>query len=260
MRRRLLRPRSVAEPDTDIRRVLIGLSGAGDEWAYLDTAIDLAERLQAELTALFIEDADLLRASMLPCAREIDRHSARTNHLDLARMERSLRQAATKAEARLRRSAEARALRFSFQVIRGRPTAQLLDLAERMDAVLLAPSVWEGRGRRHKRPVAVVYEAGEQGEHTLSTAVGLARGADSPLHVLIPADDEASYRQALSRAHEHAAGLEVTAERMVSAGALPERINRIGAALLVAHVANGADAAELNRLRGRLCCDLLLLR
>jgi len=245
---------------SDIRRVLVALSGIEGDWAHLDAAIDLAERLQAELTALFIEDADLLRASMLPGVREIGRASAQSRQLELAPLERRLKMAAAAAETRLRQSAGPRALRYSFQVMRGRPVSQLLGLAERLDAVLLAPPVWERRRLAGNRPIAVIYDASAEAERALAMAAGLARGTGSPLHVLIPTTDDASYRQQMAQARQHAVGLGLSGERIASAAALPNQINRLGAGLLVLHAANGFDATTLDRLRKCLSCDLLALR
>ncbi|MBI5938417.1 MAG: hypothetical protein HY850_11290 [Betaproteobacteria bacterium] len=246
--------------DPDIRRVLVALSGIEGEWVHLDAALDLAERLRAELTALFVEDANLLRASMLPCVREIGRASAQSRQLEFASLERGLKMAAAEAESRLRQGAEPRALRYSFQVMRGRPVSRLLDLAERLDAVLLAPPAWEQRRPAASRPIAVVYDASAEAERALALAAGLARGAGSPLHLLIPAADDTAYRRYLALVREQVAGLALSGERIVPDTALADRINRLDAGLLVLHAASGFDATMLDRLRNRLRCDLLLLR
>lgn len=243
-------------PD-DIRRVWVALSGAEDEWASLDAAADLAARLQAELTTLFIEDADLLRASLLPCVREIGRLSAQSRQLEFGQVERSLKAAAISAELRLRRLAETRALRFSFQVLRGRPVPQLLSLAGRLDLVLLAPAAWQRRRQADNRPIAVLYDASAEAEQALALAAGLARDTGSPLHVLIPAHDDTTFRQQWAQAREHVPGWVVTGERCAD---LAEQANRITARVLVLHAASGFDAPAIARLRSRMHSDLLLLR
>lgn len=250
----------MADPGSDIRRLLVALSGDADEWAHLDAAIDLADRLQAELTTLFIEDANLLRAGMLPCVREIGRSSAQSRQLESAAIERSLKTAAAMAESRLRQMADARALRYSFQVMSGQPLAQLLKLAQELDAMLLSPPIWERRRPPSSRPIVVIYDDSAGAGRALAMASGLARGTASPVHVLIPAEDETSYRQRLNQARQHTAGLIVSGERVMQAMPLSEQINRLGASLLVLHAGGDFDAAALDRLRNRLCCDLLALR
>lgn len=241
----------------EIRRVLLALSGVAEEWAALDAAIDLADRLQAELAALFIEDDDLLRASMLPCVREIGRSSAQSRRLQFDQLQRALRAAATEAEQRLRRHAETRALRFSFQVLRGRPVPQLLGMAGQLDLVLLPSPAWGRRRQPAHRPVAVFYDATAATEPALAMAAALARSAGAPLHVLIAANDEAALRRAAAQARSHAPDLKLTVER---AGDLAEQANRRAAGALVLQAAGGFDAALIDRLRNRLHCDLLVLR
>lgn len=226
-----------------------------EEWAALDAAIELADRLQAELATLFIEDADLLRASLLPCVREVGRSSAQSRQLEFGQLQRMLKAAATQAEQRLRHNAESRALRFSFQVLRGRPVAQLLGLADRLDLILLPPPAWARRRQPAHRPVVVLYDGGA--ESALAMAAGLARGTGSPLHVLIPADDEAHLRRRAAQARAYAPGLALTAER---AGDLAEQANRQMASALVLQVADDIDAVAIDRMRNRLHCDLLVLR
>lgn len=239
----------------DIKRVLLALSGMEEEWAALDAAIDLADRLQVELATLFIEDADLLRASLLPCVREVGRTSAQSRQLEFGELQRTLKAAAAEVEQHLRRHAESRALRFSFQVLRGRPVPQLLGLAEQLDLILLPPPAWIRRRQPAHRPVVVRYADGA--EPALAMAAGLARGTGSPLHVLIPADDEAGLRRRAAQARAQAPGLALTVER---AGDLAEQANRQVASALVLQAADDLDAAAIDRLRNRLHCDLLVLR
>lgn len=228
-----------------------------EEWAALDAAIELADRLQAELATLFIEDADLLRASLLPCVREVGRSSAQSRQLEFDQLQRAFKVAATEAEQRLRRHAEARALRFSFQVMRGRPVPQLLDLADRLDLILLPPPGWMRRRPPPHRPVVVFYDASAATEPALAMAAALARSAGAPLHVLIAADDEAALRQGAAQARAHAPDLSLTVER---AGDLAGQTNRQAASALVLQVADDIDAAAIDRMRNRLHCDLLVLR
>jgi len=243
----------------DVRRVLVALSGTGDEWAALDAAVDLAERLQAELATLFIEDVDLLRASLLPGMREIGRLSAQSRQLDFGQMERTLKAAASAAESRLRQTAQARALRFSFQVLRGRPVPQLLSRAGRWDLVLLAPPAWERRRRPAISPIALYYDASAEAEAALALAASLARDTGVPLHLMIPAGTETAFQQRLAQARSHAPGLTLSAEHCRAADLL-ERLAQQNAGLVILPGTEAFDAAALDRLRQRVRCDLLVVR
>ncbi|MBK7177644.1 MAG: universal stress protein [Chloroflexi bacterium] len=54
-----------------IQRILVALDASPHSLAALEAAIDLAERLDAELQGLFVEDINLLRLAQLPFAREL---------------------------------------------------------------------------------------------------------------------------------------------------------------------------------------------
>lgn len=250
----------MASLSPDIRRVLVALSGAEDERVLIETAIDLAAKLQAELATLFIEDADLLRASMLPCVREIGRLSAQTRQLESASLQRRLKAAASEAELRLRQTAEARALRYTFQVLRGRLLPRLFEASEQWDVMLLSPSMRPMRQQARNRPIAVYYDASAAAERALVMAAGLARGTGSPLHLLIPAADEATFHRNMARARGHAGDLVIAGERVAGIEELARQANGLAASVLIVHDANAFDLAELGRLLGRLNCDLLVLR
>ena len=56
----------------------------------IEAAIDLAQRLEAELVGLFVQDADLLRSSELPFVRQVRFSTATDEELDPARLRREL--------------------------------------------------------------------------------------------------------------------------------------------------------------------------
>lgn len=250
----------MASLSPDIRRVLLALSGTEDERALIEAAIDLAEHLQAELATLFIEDADLLRASMLPCVREIGRLSAQTRQLEPTSLERRLKAAAAEAELRLRQTAEARALRYTFQVLRGRLLPQLFEASGQWDVMLLSPSMRSQRQQLRNRPIAVYYDASAAADRSLAMAAGLARGTGSPLQLLIPAADEAACHRDMARARDRVGDVVIAGERVAAIEGLASQANRLAPSVLVMHAGKEFDTATLGRLLGRLSCDLLLLR
>ena len=55
---------------SDVRRILVALDASPHSHAALEEAAALAKPLQAELAGVFVLDAELLRLSALPVARE----------------------------------------------------------------------------------------------------------------------------------------------------------------------------------------------
>lgn len=64
-----------------IRRILVALDTSPSSQAALEAAVALAERLNAEVCGLFVEDVDLLRVAESPYAREILYPSAEEGRL-----------------------------------------------------------------------------------------------------------------------------------------------------------------------------------
>ena len=124
-----------------LRRVVVGLEPTPQRRAALQAAAELAERMQAELIGLFVEDMDLLHLAGLPFAREVGFPSAVRRSLDVAAMERSLRAAARDLRRVCEEALERTSVPWSFRTARGSPAGALLELAaEARAATLLLPS------------------------------------------------------------------------------------------------------------------------
>jgi len=119
-----------------IRRVIVGLDPALQSRAMLQAAVELAERMEAELIGLFVENQDLLHFAGLPFAREVGFASATRRTLDVESMERSLRALAKEAQQTLASVAGRTPVQWSFRVVRGSPAAELLAVAEEFDLVI----------------------------------------------------------------------------------------------------------------------------
>lgn len=252
----------MAKLDPVIRRVLVALSGRSDELVLLEAAVELAARMEAELAACFVEDLGLLRASQLPGMRELGLFSAQYRTLEPAQLDRMFRAAASRAEARLRQAAAARAIRYSFQVSQGHPLQQVLTLAGRMDAILMASPARAGAKRQLARPVAVLYDGSPEAGQVLTLAVGLADALAVPCTALIPARDMAEYTTKLAHARNRAGSRSLAGERMASGevGVLAGTANRLRASTLVLYAGDTHGNDWVDALQKRLDCDLLLLR
>ena len=119
-----------------IRRVIVGLDPVLQSRAMLEAAVELAERMEAELIGLFVENQDLLHFAGLPFAREVGFASATRRTLDVESMERSLRALAKEARQKLASVAGRTPVQWSFRVVRGSPAAALLAMVEESDLVI----------------------------------------------------------------------------------------------------------------------------
>ncbi len=193
-----------------IRTIAVAIDCSPHSRASLDAAAEMAERLQAELLGIFVEDINLLRIAELPFAEEIRVYSASTGKLDEEQLERLLRQQAREARELLQRTAEARTLRHTFRVLRGMVPEQLISAATEADLLVLgrsgrAPSCRKGLGSTARTalhegdtaillmrpgftaaewPLLVLYDGSEGSKRALRTALEVA-GPDSALHLIV---------------------------------------------------------------------------
>jgi hypothetical protein len=270
----------------DLRRILVALEDE-EAGAVIETAARLAAAMHAELVGLFVEDTELLEAANLPITSSVPRHGAGRARLDADVMRRALRVSAHQASRRLAVVAERSRVKWSFRVIRGAATEQVLAEAESHDLLALTgPGRALGGGRRQaaaqalaerapcsvllmrgavragQQPVVAVYDGSER---ALAFGRDLARAYARPLIVLAVAEDaEAATRRgeqaaAWLAAHEVKAG--ALALALGTADELCQAVGGRNPAMLVLD-RQGALAAKLDfesLLRG-LGCPLFALR
>ena len=125
---------------TSGKRILVAFDASAHNQAALEAALRLAAKLEAELIGLFVEDINLFHLTGLPCAIEIRFPLAREEQPDAARIERELKIHAQQLQEKLAALAERAQVRWSFQVVRGKLTAELLAAAAEADWLLLGSS------------------------------------------------------------------------------------------------------------------------
>ncbi|MCS6785920.1 MAG: hypothetical protein NZ524_02635 [Thiobacillaceae bacterium] len=239
-----------------IERILLAASGA-ETPQWVETAAELARALEAELTALFVEDVDLLRASRLPSSWEIGRLTAQSRPLQPERTQRSLQAAARRLEQALREAARARSLRFSFSVLQGRPWELLLAYAAAPNRLIYLPS------RRltlaSPRPLVVAFDDSMAGVAGLTVGLRLAHSARRTCVVLVAAQDAQALHERMRQVEWAMHGRQtVLFERLAALDA--ERLAAAARRLMPAALILPA-AAEMQRLAQRclgLGCDVLL--
>lgn len=205
---------------TRISRILVALDASTANQNILQAGITLATRLNAQLSALFIEDIDLLHMAELPVVREVVYGSFSGRSINVAGMERSMQV----QSARLRKLVEAIArqnqIKITFDVLRGNVANMLCDASRQTDLLvigkntqLMAKSQKVGNitqlilssvncnlvvlqhGGHIERPVVVTFSGSEASQHALSMAVDLAYEDHNQLIVLLPAVDDLEYQR-----------------------------------------------------------------
>ena len=101
------------------RRIVIALDMHSATESGLSTLIDIARRLNASVSGLYIEDQQLLSAAGLPFSTEVNYLSAEEKSLDLEELERINKLSSTRARRLLEELTERDKLTWTFAVERG---------------------------------------------------------------------------------------------------------------------------------------------
>lgn len=200
-----------------LRRILVPLDASAHSRAALEAAAKLAASLGAELSGLYVEDAELLDLCRYPFAREVGLMPARTRHLESADLERDFRIQAEQIRRMLAMLADASDINWSLTVRRGRVLAEILEQAASADLTVLGrvgrtlsrasmgstvrQLIEQGHGMtlilqagfQLVSPVLTVYNGSEQSMRAVSIAISLARSAGGELEILIPAQTEEEF-------------------------------------------------------------------
>jgi hypothetical protein len=181
-----------------IRRILLAVDACDAPMAELESVVRLAQALDAELQALFVEDADLLRLAALPFAREVGLASAARRRLQGPDLEHALHTQARRAQTALAMLAAQSGMRWSFRVARGQLHAQLTQAMLGTDMITVTlggepvqllrrravvrslmattsqPMLVLPAGSRLQPPYLVVFDGSPAAEHALRLARQLA--------------------------------------------------------------------------------------
>lgn len=202
-----------------IRRILVGLDASQTNAAVLHTAVHLSALLEADITGLFVEDMNLIRLAQLPFSREIRYLPANARPLHHEQIQQLLRTHATWLQHEFRQTAANRAVKGSFNVVRGFVTQELLAAAEKVDLLVIG-RLSHQRGFRKQvgsttltavqqaatsvlvvspeidlnRPVAILYDDSPSADYALAVALALAQ-MSRQLIVFIWAQDEQKAKQ-----------------------------------------------------------------
>lgn len=274
---------------TAIRRIVVALDESAHSAAALQAAADLAHRLRAELQALFIEDANLLRLAALPFAREVVGASAAARPMDAVAMERALRAQAARLQASLAAVAERFRVRYSFTVARGPVVSELVARSLEADLLIVGAggsaglpvrrlgSVARGvgmsascavlmlhQGTAVGRPVVVLFDGTAAGVRALLLGAQLAEEDSHNLVVALPGSEQVAAeleRQAhglLQSVHSAARFRRLVGD---SPRDLADLVTREGGRVLLLEAAGAfAEAGDHGSLAEAVDCPVVLVR
>jgi nucleotide-binding universal stress UspA family protein len=271
-----------------IRRILVALDSSYHSLAALEAAAELATALRAELEGLFVEDINLLRLAAVPVAREVRYPCVATGNLTRARMERELRAQASQAREALAAACRNRNIKWSFRVVRGEVSRQVLEAALGVDLLSLGrasrpltrrvrlgstaraaamraprPVLLSQHDVRIKPPILVTYDGSPASQQALEVAIPLARRNGGYLTILILADTQETAGQLRDQVADRVRGLHlfVRYQRLADASVatLADRARTERGGLLVLSGAT-FPADMLEALLDDVQCPVLMIR
>lgn len=118
------------------RRLLVALDAPDDAERLVEIAADMAQRMKADLMALFVEDSDLLGLGDNPLVRTVSSFAGVSGAIRRGVIEQALRRQIAAARIALEQAARTRHIQASFEVRRGRLAAQI-ETYEEADFILV---------------------------------------------------------------------------------------------------------------------------
>lgn len=247
-----------------VEYILVALDLSPHSEAALAAAAELAAALHLELRGLYVEDVDLLRLCGLPFGIEFGSFTARPRRMEQTHMEREFRIQASQLRKIMADVAGQRRIAWSFQVVRGGVTDQLLEASAAARMVSLGrvgrspgkrtgstaqavaartqrPVLLQSRQRSVGGPFVVVYTGSDASAHALALGVQLAAQEGSALLVLVYGDFE---WEPLAQAAE-AGGVEAVLQRAAGLQDLLAEVRGTGSVILPVDASAWLDAVPV---------------
>ena len=156
-----------------VRRILLALDATTDDMAGLDEVAALAERLQAEILGLLVEDADVFDLADHPGALVVSAVSTGLRRLDRQTVERSHRVRAVASQRAVEAAMGRRRVKAHFAVRRGNIAREVIASARDADLVVIG---WGSGG--------LSLRASGQPLRPGAIACAVAEGAERPVLLL----------------------------------------------------------------------------
>lgn len=188
------------------RIVLAAIDASPQSLAALDTAAELASRLNAELRGMYVEDINLVRTAEFPFARAIT-SSGQPLPLTPETMLRQLHRHADMARNAVESAGLRCNLSWSFSVVRGTVPSEIVQAASTADFVAVGRSGWSAESattqplgsvprslveagttsllmvgeRGLREPLALIYDGSPSSDRAVSLAVALNGSGPRPI-------------------------------------------------------------------------------
>jgi nucleotide-binding universal stress UspA family protein len=271
------------------RRLLIAVDASRDSLAVLEVAADLARRMGAQLSGIYVEDENLVRLAEHPAVRKVPLWSGAGRMVTGRAIHGALVAQAALARRSLSAAAELARVPWTFDVARGFVPHEVVVRAREAELLLIGRSksrLWRRRGisatmravlartstpllvlepgQRWRSPVAVIFDGSRGGEVALVLAARLLDDDSPKLVVLVPAlGDPETSGMLLAAARQAAAELDVTADIVPIAtpvySVVCDAMHARGARALVVHERlRFVDDDALERLVAYLDCPVLI--
>ncbi len=175
------------------KRMVVGLPQGMGNLSAVQAAVGLAEFLQIELLAAFINDAALFELAYFPAMRELRIFDQQWQSLDVARISRELEDVATIARGRFDKSIASRTIKTAFDVLSGVEAIPALIQAGDIVAIVEPSHPGESITRQFTALVDATFETAAA---ILFVPRRIAR-TSGPIMALASGTDDASIRVAL---------------------------------------------------------------
>ena len=183
-----------------LRHVTIAFA-AVESSPVLDAIAKLVTDLNVEVSGVFIEDSDMLRAVSLPFALEFTHSNNEVRRADLPAIERELKSRAERAHRLIADSAARIGAKWTFRVVRQETSSALQQLFQKTDIVVYTPNTRFGRGIKpttrvtNNRAVVVVLDSAGDCGRTMSLADRFAASGNRVVHTIIVGETQSANDQ-----------------------------------------------------------------
>ena len=127
-----------ADHKLSIERIAIAFRAPGAERDAVDTATTLAKGFHAEVSGVFIEDLEMLRAAQLPIALELCRTTNLIRPVISSEIELALNSSAAAARRIVSDTAQKIGTKWTFSIVRQHIASAILELAKATDVTVYA--------------------------------------------------------------------------------------------------------------------------
>lgn len=261
----------LTESQTEQKRVMVVLGTFQDFQAILETAARLAAHQNAELSALLVEDVNLIHLAGLPFATEIDLISHSEQQFDLMKVSEALENEVQQIRRLLAEVKEQAKLPVSLKIVRGHYLTEAITAAEEVELLLLNQR--RGRSTRTRihwhreeniRPIWVILDESPAADRSLALAVELMRSHHTELNIILKVHTEGRIAQLKEKVHRFTAGFQVKIHFYVEqkddfSSVLPYIVERGCSIMIIGRGGPGDSQKLISVMSDKGGCPLLLV-